>query len=130
MKAAFFAETAGGKITGGALELLAWCRTLTAPEEITAILITPSVGEPELERLACSGAGTVVVYEDGRLDRADTALYAELVKSFCETEKPDVLLGGATLFGRTLFPYAAMLMKTGLTADCTQLEIEDRKSVV
>ena len=130
MKAAFFAETAGGKITGGALELLAWCRTLTAPEEITAILITPSVGEPELERLACSGAGTVVVYEDGRLDRADTALYAELLKSFCEAEKPDVLLGGATLFGRTLFPYAAMLMKTGLTADCTQLEIEPESGLL
>lgn len=124
MKAAFFAETAGGKITGGALELLSWCRSLTSPEKITAILITPSVSGSELERLARSGAGTVIVYEDGRLDTADIPLYAALLQSCCEAEKPDILLGGATLFGRTLFPYAAMLMKTGLTADCTRLSIE------
>ena len=124
MKVAFFAETTGGKITRGAYELLAWSRRLAAPEEIAAVIVTPSVDEAELRRLASSGARRVFLCEAPSIDRADIPACAAVLRSFCEAYRPDVLLGAASVFGRALFPYAAMQMKTGLTADCTMLEAE------
>ncbi|MGI5832289.1 MAG: electron transfer flavoprotein subunit alpha/FixB family protein [Thermoguttaceae bacterium] len=130
MNVVFFAETAEGKITEGGWELLSWSLSLTAPEKITALIISQKVDPAEPERLARSGAGNVTVWEDVRLDPADIATYATLLKSYCEKTRPDVLLGSATLLGRTLFPYTAMLLKTGLTADCTSLTVESETGLL
>lgn len=124
MKVAFFAETADGKITRGAWELLAWSRTLAAPEKTAAVIVTPSIEEAQLQKLVSSGARHVFLCESPALDRADIPACAAILQSFCETYRPDVLLGAASVFGRALFPYAAMRMKTGLTADCTDLETD------
>jgi electron transfer flavoprotein alpha subunit len=53
---------------------------------------------------------------------------AELICMAVEEEKPQVILAGATIYGRTLMPLIAVQLKTGLTADCTELSIDkDRK---
>ncbi|MBO7708192.1 MAG: electron transfer flavoprotein subunit alpha/FixB family protein, partial [Thermoguttaceae bacterium] len=124
MKVAFFAETADGKINRSVYELLAWSRRLAVPEEIAAVVITPSVDEAEPRRLASSGARHVFLCEAPSIDRADIPVCAAILRSFCAAYRPDVLLGAASVFGRALFPYAAMQMKTGLTADCTMLETD------
>ena len=124
MKVAFFAETTDGKITRGAWELLAWSRTLAEPDSTAAVIVTPSIKEAQLRKLASSGAGRVFLYESPALDRADIPACAAILRSFCEAYRPDVVLGAASVFGRALFPYAAMQMKTGLTADCTALETD------
>ncbi len=130
MKVAFFAETAGRKITRESWELLSWSLRLTSAENIIALLICPSVDDAQLRRLARSGAQKVILYEDERLDRADIAAYAGLLRSFCEEHRPDILLGAASLLGRALFPYAAMQMKTGLTADCTDLALDPESGLL
>ena len=124
MKTAFFAETSDGKFTRDTWELLSWSRRLTGAERITALVVTPSVDGTELVRLAASGVRNIALYEDAALDRADIPFFSAVLESFCARYTPDVLLGAASVLGRALFPYAAMRMKTGLTADCTMLEAD------
>lgn len=124
MKVAFFAEIVRGEISPVAYELLTRTLGLAPPSEITALVVSPPLADSELANLSRGGAGRIVAYESDRFARFDTESFSRVFQAFCDEVQPDVLLGGATTVGRTLFPYAAMKLRTGLTADCTQLAIE------
>ncbi len=123
-----FAET-GGELPGGlrtvSAELLgAASRLATAlGVQVTAVL----VGH-ELER-ACRaavtfGADRVLCVDSPELARYDDERYAAVLADLVRRQAPEILLGGATAVGRSLLPRVAVLVHTGLTADCTGLEIE------
>lgn len=111
-----------------AYELLGKGRELADAREtrLTAVLVGY-----ETEQYAASlirhGADEVIlcddeVYKDGFDEPA-----AKAIVSLVRREKPEILLFGATMFGRSLAPRVAAALRTGLTADCTVLEI-DRES--
>lgn len=56
--------------------------------------------------------------------------YSKIFAQIIQKYKPDIFLGGATSFGRSLIPKIAAILKTGLTADCTALDIDSQKSIL
>ncbi len=57
-------------------------------------------------------------------------IFSKAFAQIVQKQKPDIVLGGATSFGRSLLPKVAAILKTGLTADCTSLEIDEQKKVL
>ncbi|MBN1383139.1 MAG: electron transfer flavoprotein subunit alpha/FixB family protein [Deltaproteobacteria bacterium] len=76
------------------------------------------------------GARRVYVVEDPVLKEYDAATYAFLTARLAEVHKPDILLVGATSFGREFAPRVAKRLKTGLTADCVGLAIDQDSLLV
>lgn len=77
--------------------------------------------------LIAAGADEVVRCRDERFSACDAAVHAEWVCELARRRKPEAILYGATVFGRELAPRVAVRLQTGLTADCTSLDI-DRKT--
>ncbi len=57
-------------------------------------------------------------------------IYSKVIVQIIQKQKPDIFLGGATSFGRSLMPKIAAILKTGLTADCTGLTIDSEKKIL
>ena len=123
MKVCIVAEAFGGKLLPISFELLTRALGL-APGDIGAIVVSKGLPDAELERLVAAGADIVLSYEGEFLDRFRPEPYSAALVNAVKEYKPEILIGGATTAGRTLLPYAAMKMQTGLTADCTQLAID------
>lgn len=96
----------------------------TIGDEVGAILIGKDV-KPLAQELIAHGAHKVFVYDDPKLEHYNTTAYAKVLCDFFEEEKANVFLVGATNIGRDLGPRVANTLKTGLTADCTQLSVDD-----
>jgi electron transfer flavoprotein alpha subunit len=89
-----------------------------------AVLIGSRVrGLPE--RLIACGIDHVYVMEDNRLDHYQTGPYAHAICHAIQQHQPQIVLYGATPLGRDLAPRVASAMRAGMTADCTDLEIQD-----
>ncbi len=97
----------------------------TLNTEVTAVLIGSGV-KGLADQLAEYGADRVIVVDDPELKEYRTEPYAHALASVINEFKPEVMLVGATAIGRDLGPtVSARRVKTGLTADCTSLEIGD-----
>ncbi len=77
------------------------------------------------DQLAEYGADKVIVVDDPKLEPYRTEPYAQALTSVINEFKPEIMLVGATAIGRDLGPTVSARVQTGLTADCTQLEIGD-----
>jgi electron transfer flavoprotein alpha subunit len=75
------------------------------------------------------GADKVIIVNDDILEEYSANLYRKAISEIIEEEKPQIVLFGATIRGRELAPLVATTIDTGLTADCTGLEIEEGKLV-
>ena len=98
-------------------------------EEVSAVVLGSDIKE-EAEELIAYGADQVYVIEDERLFNYRTAPYAKLITELIEKEKPEIVLLGATHNGRDLGPRLSCRLQTGLTADCTKLEIDPEKEIL
>ena len=122
-----FAEQVDNKIGGIAFELVGKAKELAADlnTEVTAIL----VGGPEIKakanELAEYGADKVIVVSDPVLETYMTEPYTHALASVINKFKPEIVLVGATPIGRDLGPSVSARVATGLTADCTKLDIGD-----
>ena len=94
--------------------------------EVTAVLIGKDV-KGLADELAAYGADKVVVVEDDILENYMTEPYTRAMAAVIENYKPDIVLIGATAIGRDLGPRLSARVATGLTADCTVLEIDEFK---
>ena len=121
-----FAQQVDNEISGIAYELLGKGKELAAKlnEEVTAVLIGHDV-KGLADKLAEYGADKVIVVDDPELKEYRTEPYAHALSSVINEFKPDIVLVGATAIGRDLGPTVSARVKTGLTADCTVLEIGD-----
>ncbi|MEY8543691.1 electron transfer flavoprotein subunit alpha/FixB family protein [Dubosiella newyorkensis] len=97
-------------------------------QPVQALLIGSNVSDLAHELLHY-GADEVYVYDDERLDRFKIDAYTNVFEDFIQKHKPSSILVGATTIGRQLAPRVAARMKTGLTADCTILEMEDNSDL-
>ena len=121
-----FCEQRDGKLQNVALELLGVARELAATtgEKVCAALLGHNVSAQAAE-LVAYGADEVHVVDDERLAKFVTEPYAQAITEIARKYEPNVILFGATSIGRDLAPRLSARLKTGLTADCTKLEIDE-----
>ena len=121
-----FAQQVDNQVSGIALELLGEAKRLAAPlnAEVTAVLIGSDV-KGLVDELAAYGADNVVLIDDPELKDYRTEPYTHALASAINEFKPEIMLIGATAIGRDLGPKVSARVATGLTADCTLLEIGD-----
>ena len=119
-------EQKSGKVQTISYELLARGRHLAAKRavQLTAVILGPA-GEDGLRELIARGADRVIVVAAPELEHFLPEPYARVLEHLIRAYKPEILVAGATSTGRTLMPLVAVRCHAGLTADCTQLEIEE-----
>ena len=120
-----FAEQVEGKLTNVSLELLGKGQELAKDlnTNVTAVLIGENMAELA-QTLVEYGADRVIVADDPELKYYRTEPYTQVLANVINEYKPEAMLVGATAIGRDLGPRLAGRIHTGLTADCTKLEID------
>ena len=121
-----FAQQVDNEVSSIALELIGKGKDLAKDlnTTVTAVLVGSNVmGLTEI--LGEYGADRIIVVDDPELKEYRTEPYTHALASVIEKYKPDVFLIGATAIGRDLGPRVCARIHTGLTADCTQLDIGD-----
>ena len=121
-----FAQQVDNELSGIAFELLGKAKELAKDlnTDVTAMLLGSDV-KGLVDQLAEYGADKVIVVDDPELKNYRTEPYAHAVASIINEYKPEIVLVGATAIGRDLGPRVSARVATGLTADCTVLEIGD-----
>ena len=121
-----FAQQVDNEISSIAFELLGKAKDLAKDlnTDVTAVLIGSGV-KGLADQLAEYGADKVIVVDDPELKDYRTEPYAHALASVINKYKPEIMLVGATAIGRDLGPRVSARVATGLTADCTVLEIGD-----
>jgi electron transfer flavoprotein alpha subunit len=124
-----FAEQKKGRVQSVSFELIGKARELADKLGTTvgAVLLGHNL-DMAAQELVCAGADTVYVVDAPQLanflDEAYSKVFIKLIQKF----KPEVVLSGATIIGRSLMSRVAIIVDCGLTADCTGLDIDmDRK---
>lgn len=126
-----FIEQRDNKLEKVGIELLGKARELAdrLNEQVVAMLIGENVkGHSDL--LIHHGADKVIVIEDPMLKEYVTEPYAKSVFHIIKKYEPEIVLFGASSIGRDLAPRMAARIHTGLTADCTKLDIEDESNLL
>lgn len=90
--------------------------------KVTALLIGHNV-KALADELVKAGADKVLVVDQPKLEVYDTEAYTQVLTAAINAEKPEIVLFGATTLGRDLAPRVSSRIATGLTADCTKLEL-------
>ncbi len=128
---AVFADAATGALHPVTAELIGKARELAAVtgHPVYALLIC---GEDNglSEQLAALGVDKVYTYADEMFARFSATTYTNAFEDFINRVHPSSMLVGATNIGRSLAPRVACRFGTGLTADCTQLEMKDNTDLV
>ena len=121
-----FAQQVDNELSGIAFELLRKAKDLAKDldTDVTAVLIGSEVKDLA-DELAAYGADKVIVVDDPELKEYRTEPYTHALASVINEYKPEIMLVGATAIGRDLGPRVSARVATGLTADCTVLEIGD-----
>ena len=119
-----FVEQREGIIQKVALELLGKARELadTLNEKVIALLLGYDMKD-QAQELIAYGADIVVCVAERELAEYNTEPYAQAVSQFIRERHPAIVLIGATTIGRDLGPRLSARLTTGLTADCTGLDI-------
>lgn len=119
-----FAQQVDNEISSIAYELLGKAKDLASDlnTEVTAVLVGSGV-KGLVDSLAEYGADKVIVVDDPELKEYRTEPYTHALASVINEFKPEIVLVGATAIGRDLGPRVSARVATGLTADCTVLEI-------
>ena len=121
-----YAQQVDNELSSIAFELIGKAKELAKDlgTDVTAVLIGSDV-KGLVDELAEYGADKVIVVDDPELKEYRTEPYTHALASVIEKYKPEIVLVGATAIGRDLGPTVSARVATGLTADCTQLEIGD-----
>ena len=118
-------EQVDGVVQKVGIELIGIASKLAADlgQEVVAVLLGKEV-KGLAENLIHHGANKVICVEDPILEHYATEPYTKALNSIVEAKKPEIVLYGATSIGRDLAPRVSARVHTGLTADCTKLEID------
>ena len=121
-----FVEQRDGVVQNVALELLGKARELADAlhEQVIALLLGKGVKD-KADELIAAGADVVLSIEADELAQYTTEPYAQAITQVIHERKPSILLIGATSIGRDLGPRLSARIGTGLTADCTGLDISE-----
>jgi electron transfer flavoprotein alpha subunit len=107
-------------------ELLARGRALADKLEVPlgALVLSNQLPQLDLHLLIHYGADKVYWLRNPLLDHFIVENYSQVIRHLVESYKPQIIIAAATTQGRTLMPHMSIRLKTGLTADCTDLQIE------
>ena len=119
-----FAEQRHGQLKGVAYELLAKGRELadTLQTHLSAVCFGHDVAE--ISQLVAHGADKIYLVDSPALADNLEDLYTRQFIELIQEHKPEIVIAGATSLGRAFIPRVAAVLKTGLTADCTGLDID------
>ena len=121
-----FVEQRDNHIQNVSLELIGKGKELAEKRntDVTAVIVGKGVSSLTAT-LSHYGADNVIVIEDDRLERYMTEPYTKALFEVVQAKKTEIMLFGATSIGRDLAPRVSARVHTGLTADCTGLEIDE-----
>jgi electron transfer flavoprotein alpha subunit len=121
-----YAEQRAGKLMGVALELIGegrrLAREISDETKVYAVLVGDGIDALAQECFEF-GADAVLLIQDPLLKNYTTDGYTKVLYDEVKSRKPEIVLFGATHIGRDLAPRVAARLSTGLTADCTHLDI-------
>lgn len=128
---AVYVDHVDGVVHPVTYELIGKARELAAVvgQKVYALLLGRGV-EAQSRELLHYGVDAVYVYDDGALEHFRIQPYTAAFEDFVHTVKPTAILVGATTVGRQLAPRVAARLRTGLTADCTRLEMNENTDLV
>jgi electron transfer flavoprotein alpha subunit len=120
-----FAEQHKGEVASVSLELLGEGRKLADKRgsKLSAVFVGSGIRE-KAKDLITHGADIVYVADGPALKDFNDDAYAAVLTTLAMQHKPEIILAGATAVGRSFFPKVASALYTGLTADCTVLDID------
>ena len=126
-----FAEQKKGIVQSVVFELLGKARELADKlnTEVAAVFLGKNI-ENKAQELIFLGADKVYLVEADELENFQDEPYTEVLVKLTQKYKPQILLSGATSIGRSLIARVAIKIKTGLTADCTGLDIDPEKKIL
>lgn len=126
-----FAEQKGNVVSQVAFELLGEGRKLADALSVplSAVLIGSNM-QDQAEKLIAYGADNVYYVDHPSVEHYNDESYTDIFVQLVEKYKPEIVLIGATTYGRSLAPRVASRLNTGLTADCTGLEIDPEKKIL
>ena len=129
-----FAQTdSTGAVLPVAFELLGRARELAAQRDCRVVAVVgeaSDAGDAAADALVARGADEVLRCRDDRLTANDSSVFAHWICGLAREHRPEVILYGATDFGRELAPSVAVRLQTGLTADCTVLEMDEETGLL
>ncbi|HHY80012.1 MAG TPA: electron transfer flavoprotein subunit alpha/FixB family protein [Thermoanaerobacter sp.] len=121
-----FAEQREQRLMNVSLEILGEARKLADKKGVKACAVLVGYGVKGLaDELIKYGADVVYVIDNPLLKNYTTEGYAKVIADLVNELKPEAILYGATYIGRDLAPRIASRLHTGLTADCTGLDIDE-----
>ena len=127
-----FAEFSGGRLHPVSLELIGKAQELAKGAKdfvVKAVLLGDGVAE-QAQELCHYGIDEVAVYDDPALSFFRTDVFACCIEDYIRACRPSVVLIGATSLGCSLAPRLSTRFHTGLTADCTRLEMRENTDLV
>ena len=126
------AEQHAGEIKPVSYELLTRGLALAAKSgrKLCAMVFGNNISEAGLNELILRGADRVVAVEAQELENFLVEPYSVCMLDLIKKYEPEIILAAATSMGRTLMPYVAMTADAGLTADCTELDIEEETGLL
>ncbi|NLN97699.1 MAG: electron transfer flavoprotein subunit alpha/FixB family protein [Eubacteriaceae bacterium] len=121
-----FVQQVDNEITNVSYELIGKGKELAEDlgTKVSAVLLGHNVKDLA-DKLAVRGAAEVIIVDDPALETYMTEPYTQAMHEVIEQHKPEIVLYGATAIGRDLAPRVSARVHTGLTADCTKLEIDE-----
>lgn len=127
-----YGEQENGKLHPVVFELIGEARKLAArvSYKVKVVMVGKSGTRDNAQLLLPYGVDHVFVYEHDGFDGFKADCYADAVSDCIAQIQPSVVLIGATPLGRSLAPRLATRFHTGLTADCTMLDIRDNTDLV
>ena len=124
-----FAEQTDGKVAEVVLELLTKARDLKAQRgdgcKVCAVILGSGLPASVDSELASYGADKIYKVDAPELSEYEANVYVDALSQLVVKHKPEVILAGATAIGRAFFARVAVRVRTGLTADCTALKVEN-----
>jgi electron transfer flavoprotein alpha subunit len=122
-----YMENEKGKINEASLQMLTVAKMLAEKKNthIAGVLIGYKVRKLAKEPIYY-GADKVYVVDDERLKEYYAIVYADVLTKLVKKYKPEAILVGATMKGREFAPFVANSLKTGITADCTSFEVDQK----
>lgn len=119
-------EIRGNHIHSVTLELIGKARELADKKNTkVSCLLCYGTLDDDINKLFRYGTDKVIVVQDPSLEFFNQEIYAHAVSHVITSFVPEIVLAPATTAGRTYMPSVAAMVHTGLTADCTELDIDD-----
>jgi electron transfer flavoprotein alpha subunit len=121
-----FAECFEGFVNEASLQLLTPAKKIATKlqAEVTVVMLGHKIGGLAQEPFQY-GADGVLVVDDPRLETYYPNVYGDALVQLVRRHKPELLLIAGTLRGREISPYIANVLRTGITADCTNFDVDE-----